>query len=298
MANEESIKDLKELGFNEYKAKVFLSLAKGKLMTASEIAKDANIVRSSTYEILKSFVDKGYCNQIETNSILQFHIIDPDIIVDKIEKDYKSEYSKKVTHLKETFKKVKKIYNPEYYNEDILNNIELIRGFNKHRIAKYRDFLTKAQNDICCIYNVKGIVNEDSEVVANKFIQKGGSIRSIYSYMIDFKIIRNGQVFDASKEDLIRVLKSFESMGEQVRISLMDIPDMTIVDRENVFINSNDKWIPQHNQADIILRRSEFAKKMYDLFNYYWNDSLTVTEFENYDEQQFKNSKKQESQVK
>ena len=267
-------------------------------MTASEIAKDAKIVRSSTYEILKSFVEKGYCNQIETNSILQFHIIDPDIILDKIEKDYKTEYSKKVTHLKETFKKVKKIYNPAYYNENLLNNIELIRGFNKHRIAKYRDFLIKAQNDICCIYNLKGIVNEDSEIVANEFIQKGGTIRSIYNHMIDFKIIRNGEVIDASKEDLIKVLKKFEKMGEQVRISLMDTPDMTIVDRENVFINSNDKSIPQHNQADIILRRSEFAKKMYDLFNYYWEDSLTIREFEKTEGQNLKNNKKWVSPVK
>ena len=284
MEQETLISDLKELGFNEYKAKVFLCLSKGQLMTATEIAKEAKIVRTSIYDILKIFVEKGYCNQIETNRILQFQIIDPDVIVDKIEKDYKSGYNQKVNHLKETFKKVKTIYNPEYYTENKLINIELIRGFNKHRIAKYRDFLLKAQNDICCIYNLKGIVNEDSDNVANEFIQKGGTIRSIYSYMIDFKIIRNGEVIDASKEDLINVLKNFEKMGEQVRISLMDTPDMTIVDRENVFINSNDRWIPQHNQADIILRRSEFAKKMYDLFNYYWNDSLTISEFEKYDE--------------
>jgi len=284
LEQETLISDLKELGFNEYKAKVFLCLSKGQLMTATEIAKEAKIVRTSIYDILKIFVEKGYCNQIETNRILQFQIIDPDVIVDKIEKDYKSGYNQKVNHLKETFKKVKTIYNPEYYTENKLINIELIRGFNKHRIAKYRDFLLKAQNDICCIYNLKGIVNEDSDNVANEFIQKGGTIRSIYSYMIDFKIIRNGEVIDASKEDLINVLKNFEKMGEQVRISLMDTPDMTIVDRENVFINSNDRWIPQHNQADIILRRSEFAKKMYDLFNYYWNDSLTISEFEKYDE--------------
>jgi predicted transcriptional regulator len=280
MDQEKLINELKELGFNEYKAKVFLSLSKGKPMTASEIAKDAKIVRGSIYDILKDFVEKGYCNEIETNRILQFQIIDPDVIVDKIERDYKSNFNRKVTHLKETFSKVKAIYNPEYSDEKKFIHIELIRGFNKHRVSKYREFLMKAQKEICGIYQLKGIISDDSDMVANEFIQKGGTIRSIYGYMLDFKIIRNGEVIDATKDDLIKVCKNFERMGEEVRISLLNLPNMTIVDRENVFINTNDKWIPQQNQADIILRRSEFAKNMHDLFNYYWNDSYTINEFE------------------
>ena len=284
MEQDKLINELKELGFTEYKAKVFISLSKGKLMTAAEIVKDTKIVRGSIYDILNFFVERGYCNQIETNRILQFQIIDPDVIVDKIERDYKSDFNQKISHLKSTFKKVKSIYNTDSPDEDKFINIELIRGFNKHRISKYRNFLLKAQKEICGMYLLKGIISEDSDKVANEFVQKGGTIRSIYGYMLDFKIIREGDVIDATKADLIKVCRNFEEMGEEVRISTLNIPNMTIVDKENVFINTNDKWIPKQNQADIILRRSELGKNMYDLFNYYWEDSLTINEFEKMEE--------------
>ena len=61
---EDIIEKLKELGFKEYESKVFSVLLKGSLMRASEIAKEAKIVRNSIYDILKSFVEKGGMNKI------------------------------------------------------------------------------------------------------------------------------------------------------------------------------------------------------------------------------------------
>ncbi len=273
------IEELKNLGFNEYKAKVFLALCKGSLMTATEIAKDAKIVRGSIYDILKSFVEKGYCNEIETNRVLQYQIIDPEVIIDKIERDYKEEYRNKLSRLKSTFKEVKNIYSAQIPADGKYINIELIRGFNKHRVAKYREFLLNAEKEVCGMYHIKGIVSEDSDEVANEFIKKGGKIKAIYSFNLDFKVEKNGKVLDAEKDDFIKVISQFEKMGEDVRISKLNIPNMTIVDRENVFISSTDKDIPKQFQADLIMRRTEFAKNMYDLFNYHWNDSLTIEEF-------------------
>ncbi len=272
------IEELKNLGFNEYKAKVFLSLCKGGLMTAAEIAKDAKIIRGSIYDILKSFVEKGYCNEIDTNRVLQYQVIDPDVIIDKIERDYKDEYNNKLSQLKNTFKEVKSIYTTQIPAEDKYINIELIRGFNKHRVSKYREFLLSAEEEICGMYHIKGIISEDSAEVANEFINKGGEIRSIYSFNLDFQVEKNGKVEDARKDDFIKVIYQFEKMGEAVRISELNIPNMTIVDRQNVFISSTDKGVPKQFQADLIMRRSEFAKNMYDLFNYYWNDSMTIDE--------------------
>jgi HTH-type transcriptional regulator, sugar sensing transcriptional regulator len=277
------IADLKNLGFNEYKAKVFLCLCKGGLMTAAEIAKDAKIVRGSIYDILKSFVEKGYCNEIDTNRVLQYQIIDPDVIIDKIERDYKDDYNSRLSQLKDTFKEVKNIYTTQIPAKDKYINIELIRGFNKHRVSKYREFLLNAEKEICGMYHIKGIISEDSVDVANEFIKKGGKIRSIFSSNLDFQVEKNGKVTDAGKDDFIKVIYQFEKMGEAVRISELNIPNMTIVDRENVFINSTDKGVPKQFQADLIMRRSDFAKNMYDLFNYYWNDSMTIDEFKKKD---------------
>src|SRR4030095_8335 len=279
---ESLLEELKELGFNEYKAKVFIALSSGKIMSASEIVEEANIVRGSIYDILKSFTAKGYCNEIETNRVLQYQIIDPDIILDKIVQEYTQEHSSSITRLKNTFKKIKENYSTENNNGESKNiNIELIRGYNKHRISKYRELLSSAEKEICGMYKFKGLVSDEADEIAMSLINKGGKVKSIYQIGLDFKIVKNGEEIEANPDDLIKVCRKFEANGEQIRLSEKDIPNMTIIDNENVFINTEDKWIQRQSQADIIMRRSNFAKYMHDLFEYYWNESLTIEDYEN-----------------
>jgi HTH-type transcriptional regulator, sugar sensing transcriptional regulator len=281
MENKQLIEELKALGFNEYKAKVLITLTSGKIMSASEIVKRAKIVRGSIYDILKSFVQKGYCNEIETNTVLQYQMVDPDIILDKIIKDSNEMHNSLVNQFQTAFQKLKSNYLKENADEDKQINIELIRGFNKHRVSKYKQFLLSAKNEICNLYNFKGLVSTVADSLAVKFIKSGGVIRSVYNVSLDFKIAENGKFRDAKKDDLIKVCKNFEKYGEQIRLSIKDIPNMTITDNENVFINNEDKHIPRHSHADIIFRNSKFSKYMKDLFEFYWNDSLTLEAFIN-----------------
>lgn len=74
-----------ELNFKEYEAKILLELIKAGILSASELlAEKTKVKRSTVYDALKKFTSKGYCNEIETNSITQFQIIPPEIIGDKI----------------------------------------------------------------------------------------------------------------------------------------------------------------------------------------------------------------------
>jgi sugar-specific transcriptional regulator TrmB len=273
------INKLKEIGFNEYKARVFAVLSTGKIMSASEIVNEAKIVRGSIYDILKSFVKLGYCNEIETDRILQYQIIDPDIILDKIIKEHTLEHNKTLTKLKDTFSNIKEQYSIKNNDENKLINIELIRGFNKHRVSKYKELLLSAKKEICGMYRFKGLVSDEADELTKNFIKRGGKIRSIYQAGLDFKIISAGKVIDADNIGLIEVCKKFEASGEEIRLSKSDIPNMTIVDGESVFINTDDKLIPNQSQADLIMRRTTFAKYMMDLFNFYWKQSDTVKEY-------------------
>ncbi len=273
------IEQLKEIGFSEYKAKVFAALAAGKIMSASEIVSEAKIIRGSIYDILKSFVKLGYCNEIETNSILQYQIIDPDIILDKIIKQHQKEHSDSIAKLKNTFSIVKNNYSLNGTAEDKQINIELIRGYNKHRISKYKQLLLTAKKEICGMYQFKGLVSDEADALMKNFIKRGGKIRSIYQAGLDFKIIKAGNTIDATPGELIEICKKFESLGEQIRLSKADIPNMTIVDSESVFINTDDKDTPNQSQADIIMRRSGFAKYMMDLFEHYWENSMTIKQY-------------------
>ncbi len=274
--NESLIEQLKQIGFSEYKAKVLLTLASGKIMSASEIVNEAKIIRGSIYDILKSFVKLGYCNEIETDKILQYQIIDPDIILDKIIKDKTKEHNNNLNKLKNTFTNIKEKYSAESSKNKKPVNIELIRGFNKHCVAKYKEFLLTAKKEICGMYTFKGLVSDEADEFSKKFIKRGGIIRSIYRTGLDFKISLNGIIQDADEENLSEVLRKYKSIGEDLRVCDFDIPNMTIIDGTSVFINTDSIEIPDQSNADIIMRNLSFAKYMKDLFEGYWKKSNKI----------------------
>jgi sugar-specific transcriptional regulator TrmB len=280
MNKQELIVKLKTLGFKEYEAKVFLVLLKGVPMSASAIAAEAKIIRNSIYDILKSFVEKGYCNEIETNTILNYQIIDPQIILDKIQNSYINNHISSINLLKDTFSELQPLYKsaPEDKSKKE-TNIELIRGFNKHRVAKYADILKHTEFEVLGMYRLGGTVSEELDTTAEKLIRSGGAVKSIYMESLDFRVKKDGKAIPAKHEDLIRVLESFEKYGEQVRISKIKIPNITIFDKQKVFINISDKEIPNNKRADIIITNPDLAEHMTDLFNFYWEHGLTIEEY-------------------
>ncbi|HMS64452.1 MAG TPA: helix-turn-helix domain-containing protein [Ignavibacteria bacterium] len=279
MQHSELINKLQQIGFKEYESKVFLVLLKGSALSASEIAKKADIRRSSVYEILKSFAARGFCNEIETNTILKYEIIDPRIISDKIEREIKLINENKISNLKDTFKEFEKLHKTEESAENNNVNIELIRGFNKHRQEKFIELFKAAKEEILFMIRLEGYISEELDLSAENFIKKGGVIKSIYESSLNFKIIKDDSRQDAKLEDLLGICKRFEKSGEQVRISKAILPNITIFDRKSVFINIQDKNVPRHNNADIIINNEDFAYRMIDLFYHYWEDSYGINEF-------------------
>lgn len=278
--NEEITNRLQELGFREYESKVFIALLKGNSLSASEISKMSNVPRSAVYDVLNTFVEKGYCNEIETNTITKFQIIDPKIIADKIERDFVLDNRERLSKLKDTFTNIEPLYKSEEQGEKTNINIELIRGFNKHRHEKFIELLRSAKTEILFMIRVEGYISDEIDEQAKSFINGGGVIKSLYEASENFKIIKNESRIDGSIQELLKLCELFESTGEQIRISTKELPNITIFDKETVFINISDKNIPRHNKSDIIIRNEDFALKMVDLFNYYWNESFSIKELE------------------
>jgi sugar-specific transcriptional regulator TrmB len=276
------LEKLRTLGFKENESKVLLVLLKGTPMSASDIAREAGIIRNSIYDTLKSFVVHGYCNEIETNTILKYKCIDPQIIVDKIENEFIDNHKKNIATLNETFGDIKDFYrslsSPEP-EDNTEQNIELIRGFNKHRMEKFIEIFRHTKKNVHGMYRLRGIVNEELDDIAGKFIKNGGDLKSVYHVNLNFKIMKNGTAAPATIDDLIRVCEKFEKAGEQIRLSSLEVPNMVIFDEETVFNNISDKEIPKHQQADIIIKNRNNAKHMIDLFNFYWNSGVTIKEY-------------------
>jgi sugar-specific transcriptional regulator TrmB len=278
----EILEKLRSIGFKENESKVLLALLKGVPFSASQIAKEASIIRNSIYDILKDFVDRGYCNEIETNTILNYQCIDHQVLIDKIEKDFNESHRQKIKTLQETICSIKEHYHKDTKQGKIENsdvNIELIRGYNKHRMEKYIEYLKMSKKSVLGMYNLRGIVSAELDSAAKEFIKRGGKLRSIYRVGLDFKIIKNGKAVPAGMDDLLEVCESFESAGEELRLCDMDIPNMTIFDNETVFNNITDKEIPKHKSADIIVRNASNAKYMADLFIFYWQQGKTIEEY-------------------
>ncbi len=257
-------------------------LLKGIPLSASHIANESGIIRNSIYDILKDFVVKGYCNEIETNTILNYQCIDRQIIIDKMEREFNENNRLRIKTLTETFGEIKDYYlknSPQADSTDKDINIELIRGYNKHRMEKYLEYLKKSKKKVLGMYRLRGIVSSELDAAAKKFVNSGGELKSIYQTGLNFKIIKNGKPIPATKDDLIKVCESFQRAGEQVRLCDIDIPNMTIFDDETVFNNITEADIPRNKTADVIIKNRSNAKYMTDLFEFYWNNGLTLEQY-------------------
>ncbi len=269
---------LEQIGFTGNEAKVFLVLYKGKNMTAAEIAKEANMQRTSVYEILKYFAEQGICNEIKTSTKFRYEMIDPDVVQDKISKTIKTEQENKLKYLNESFKKLKPMFGSELQG-NIGEQVELIKGFNKHRHIKFLDLLKKAKKEVLLMIRQEVYVSGEIDEVGKNFVKNGGTLKSIYESGGNFKLLEGNNWIKMTDEKLIEIYTFFETYGEQIRLTNKIIQNVAIFDREVVFINLVDKNIPGSERTDMVVYNKGFAE--YEAMNFLslWENSETLDEF-------------------
>ncbi len=72
------IEDLKKYGLSEKEARLYIALLKLGPSTVNNIAEEADIVRTTTYEILKKLREEGIVASMTLNNILNFEAADPE----------------------------------------------------------------------------------------------------------------------------------------------------------------------------------------------------------------------------
>ncbi len=275
---EEIINKLENLGFTNYESKVFLVLMKGHNMTAAEIAKDANIPRTSVYDILKSFTKKGLCNEIETPTKLRYEMIDPDVVEGKLRNDFKIAHNKKLDELTGSFSKLKDLYKVTAPEEKQIK-VELLRGFNKQRQQKFLNLLKESKKEILITNRLESkIYAEQSEEVVN-FFERGGILKTVYEISTNFKVKIDNKWIDADMKIFIDLCEEFEKHGVKIKLAKTMPQNFTVFDRRTVFVNLFDETIKEYNKSDIIIQNERYANTMTDLFNFYWENALTIQEF-------------------
>ena len=168
--------NLLKLGFTEKEAKVFLVLLRGDLMAASDVAKEANIRRTDVYDILNQFRNEGYINEIDTNRITMFQMIDPRVIGDKVQNDTIRKANLQAQNAKTVFDNLFPLYKSKLSSNQDFINIELVRGHNKHRDVKFTECTKQSQSEILLMMRLKNnaMISDEADKMIGGFIKKGG----------------------------------------------------------------------------------------------------------------------------
>ena len=275
---EDIIKELEIIGFTTYEAKVLCVLFEGHIMTPTEVAKEAKISRAYAYDVLKSFSQKGICNEIQTSTIVKYELIEPKVVKDKIEKDIYDTYKTRTSKLSSSFDKLMPKYKSKESEQDF-TDVELIKGFNKHRYEKFIELMKETKKEMLLINKLGGYIQNEVDETSMELIKNGCQIKSIYEVSSKFKIKIKDKWVPASDEDLIKIFSDFEKQGEQIRLAKEVYQNMVIIDRKIVFVSLADPKIPKDNRSDIIIKDHYYANSMAQYFEYFWNQSRTISAY-------------------
>jgi sugar-specific transcriptional regulator TrmB len=275
---EEIVKNLERLGFTVYESKVFCVLFEGHLLTVSEIAEKAGIPRTSAYDILKEFVKQGICNEIETSSVTRYELIDPAIVQDKIEKEIHDSYKSRLGSLRESFDKLQPIFRTRELEAQKVD-VELIRGFNKHRYSKQLELWNQSHQELLIMAKLEGRATAEADRRTIDFIKNGGKVKTLYEIRSSFRMKIGDQWKVMSTDSLIEFTTALTAEGEEVRLTDTINQFMAIFDRKAVYISLVDPTISRYNRSDIIIKNENFAKSMADYFDQEWSKAYTPEEF-------------------
>jgi sugar-specific transcriptional regulator TrmB len=274
----EIISELEVIGFTTQEAKVICVLFEGYIMTPTEVAKESGISRAYAYDVLKSFSQKGICNEIQTSSIVKYELIEPNVVKDKIEKEIFDTYRTRTDKLVSAFQKLIPRYKTKVIKQDE-SDVELIKGFNKHRFEKFVELMNDTKKELLLINKLGGYIQSDIDENTKQLIKRGCKLKSIYEVSGNFKIKMENRWIDASNEDLIKIFSNFESIGEQVRLSKEVHQNMVIIDRKIVFVSLADPKLPKNSRSDVVIKDQYYANSMAQYFDYFWKQSKTISDF-------------------
>ncbi len=249
---EDLTKKIERLGFTTYEAKVFLVLYQGYKMSAAEIAKEAKIPRTSVYDILKKFTEKGFCNEVHTPSKLIYEVINSKVLEDKIKIEIELDYKGRIATSEECFTSLRPMYKTKQPRE-LKADVELIKGYNRLRDQKFLELVKNSKQGILIMNKFRGKVSLNVDDESKKFFKRGGKVKSIYQSKGDFKLKINNKWQDVTREGLIQLCESFAAQGEEIRF-MHDVPQiMAIFDEKVVYFSLFDEDIPIKDMSDVII---------------------------------------------
>ncbi|MBW2990884.1 hypothetical protein KY348_04210 [Candidatus Woesearchaeota archaeon] len=239
---EEIEKTLREYGLSEKEAKVYLTLTTTGSATANKISEKADLVRTTTYDILKALREKGIVSSIIRNKILYFEAAPPDKLIQTLE-----EKKQKIRDIIPDLKKLK-IRATEKPVVELYEGKEGIK-------TVYQDILQE-KKPLCAFSNTHFIFNVLPFFVP-RFIKKRMQSR------ISIKLLN-----EKTRESINLMKKRDKQELRETRFvpRLKNIPLTEYIYGNKVAILSTKPEEP----LGVIINHLEFAKSQQLLFDLLW----------------------------
>ena len=213
-------KTLEKVGLTQNESKVYLALAKLGSSKAGRISKQASLNRTSTYNSLKSLLEKGLVSYVIIGKVKWFQASNP--------KNLKIYLKNKIEELDE----VLPIISNTFSSKKLKESVSLFKG-KKGVKTVLEDVLSSGEEN--CIFGSEGQLEERMPNYSKKFLKKLGK-----SNVKVRSIVRRGREVGKNKNMKVRfVPKKIESpMVTNIykdKIALIiwsDIPEVVLIQNE------------------------------------------------------------------
>ncbi len=261
------LKQLMEIGFTEYEAKVYNSLVYGDALSANDITKTTGVPRGRVYDILNSLLEDGFCLMIP-GTVKKFQAVEPELAFETIlEKQRAKEQS-----TRRVIEKLQSAYLSEESNKSQLDCLYVYSA--KATIAKKsNEFIEQTKEIHRSLCKPPYITIDKIEDLEEK---AGPVIRALQSGRI-FKSIY--EIEEDNMENFLRICSFFQGHGEQVRV-MQKIPIKLIIkDKTCAMFTLFHESLTKNNITSMYLEHSDVVYALIDLFEYYWEKAIPFEEY-------------------
>lgn len=233
---------LRELGLSEKEAKVYLIILSLGTSTVNTIAENTDLIRTTTYDTLKTLREKGMVSSIVRNKILHFEATDPQKLIES--------FDAKKQKLMEALPGLRKLHRelPVGPTVELYDGIEGIRTI-------WQDII-KEKKELSAISNYDSLFNT-LKYFSPRFIKQRIQ-QKIFVKLITEKTPDAINTWKKNDKTELRITRFIPSI-EKIKIT-------EYIYGEKVAILSTDPA----NPLGIIIRHPDFAKEQKLLFDLLW----------------------------
>jgi HTH-type transcriptional regulator, sugar sensing transcriptional regulator len=260
------INDLVETGLTEYEAKVYNAMLQRDLLSASDITKIGGVPRGRVYDIINQLIEKGFCVTVP-GVVKKFSAVDPETAIKNLIEHQK----KQERTMLEIARRLKKRFVNKKVNATPFDYIQVLTS-KQSQVKKFHELVENAGEFVFAFTKKPYAANPDKEDLKKisapfkRIIDKGVIVKTIYEA-------------DDETEHFSGWVSYFESIGEKIRISKELPMKMLICDNRVVMLSLRNEDTAGFSLSSMVVEHSDLTTALIKLFGYYWDNSMTVTEY-------------------